>query len=179
MPALFTTKFYDEIPGQIVLADLPGNEFTLALVKDDRKLFVAGWKNIGAFYGLHLGGFFRMVYLGQGGFFIQVFNNYGDEVVYPPLPITQPSPATPTNVEGVGETVLPLPENSAAGAPPDFFLAYSKDLTFGDITKNFLICLLLFALSNTFFVFFHFYCNHTERNEKTKPLPLCNTGATS
>lgn len=141
MPTRFAKRYFDDVPSHVVLTDPVGNEFDVVIIKQYGKVVLTGCLRIGKFYGLHLGDDFRMVYLGMGKFIMQVFNNYGDEVVYPPL-ITN-LPVVPAGVNRVGNAT------DNAGGPSclvgedelDYYMLYGTKLTQQDMVKSHLVCL--------------------------------------
>lgn len=71
----------------MVFTDPVGNVLNVSLIKDgDHAFFTDGWKHVGAFYGIQPAGWLRMVYTSLGNFSIEVSNQWGDKITYPPMP---------------------------------------------------------------------------------------------
>lgn len=176
MPSLFSRRYYNEVFGQVVFMDPVGNERNIFLSRADGRIFLTvGWGGFGDFYGLVFGGWFSVVYVSLGRFFIRVFNNFGDEVPYPAreiplLPVDHDLLALPA-IPPVGDLAdalegpldVDLNVDNVLFPYGDRVFSHSivKVLTYEDLLGNALVSFFLLLFFNVFFygmvIFLLFY----------------------
>lgn len=116
-----------------------GNLFHVRIQKiNGQAVFVQGWKEIGNYYGLKLGGWARLVYVRSDRFLINMRDRLDQEVIYP----------TPKKVLWLGETPKLLksligdcePSHMATLCQkPDLFHVLEKTLTLADLITGRLV----------------------------------------
>ncbi|XLU23155.1 hypothetical protein S245_059221, partial [Arachis hypogaea] len=71
LPSNFYRRFHDDLTSLLTFADCAGNELQVLIEKSPRMgIIVNGFRNFSSFYGLKLGGWLKVSYLGSNRFII-------------------------------------------------------------------------------------------------------------
>lgn len=136
---MFNMQHLKNVAPKVLLCDPAGNIFQVVVeIKKEEAMFTQGWNAVGKFYGLHLGGWVRLVFAGSDLFMMQLKDRLDRNVHYP----------VPARYVGVGDqpVIIGALQKEAVTNPcdqicrkPDFFHLLEKELTQVDVTTGFLV----------------------------------------
>lgn len=73
LPRMFNREHLHDVAPSVILSDPVGNMFQLVVQKKKNEAyFVQGWNALGKFYGLHLGGWIRLVFVRSDRFLMTI-----------------------------------------------------------------------------------------------------------
>lgn len=123
-----------------MLCDPAGNFHQVAVeVRYAEAFFVDGWTAIARFYGLQMGGWARLVFVGADVFLIHLRDRLDNAVTYP-LPAKVFMLRQPTRlVEYPRSDMLATHHYAEICRKPDLFHTMEKDLSHTDVTSGFFV----------------------------------------
>jgi hypothetical protein len=138
LPGLFVADFVDQVTRFANLVDTKNNQIEVVVERINGAVFFSkGWKAIGDFYGIGLGAWITLVFIGQGQFAMVLKDRFG-KTIKPPI-------FDPPMRFVVDRTSVQLTFNDHL--PPftyrhninDMQIDFVKRLTEYDVTKGFLV----------------------------------------
>lgn len=139
LPRSFVRDNIHDVAPSVMLCDPVGNMFEVVVQKKKNEaVFAEGWSSIGKFYGLHLGGWVKLVYVRSDRFLIQVRDKLDQQVCYPLPPTVSWIGESPKSIECVNEDGF-VSHFANICQKPDFFHILEKTLTPNDVVSGLLV----------------------------------------
>lgn len=137
--SLFNEQHSHQIHPTVRLCDPAGNILQVGVeVRHGEAYFVDGWNNVATFYGLHQGGWARLIFVASDMFLVTFRDRLDRPVCYPfPGKICLLN-QTPRVVEYPRPDMVPT-NYSTICKKPDMYHSLEFELTHTDVTSGFLV----------------------------------------
>jgi len=153
LPSLFGADFGDQITRLATLIDAKENQFEVLVERINGAFFLSkGWKALRDFYGIRLGAWITLVYLGLGKFAILLKDRFQKVMRCPVFDPPMCFVIDKTNVQPTFNNNLPpfTANLSFRHDGNDFTFELPRRLNEQDVSKGYLV-------SCTFYFYLHFY----------------------
>jgi len=148
LPNLFGVDFGDQITRFATLTDQKNNKFDVLVERINGNIFFSkGWKALRDFYGLRLGAWISLVFVGGGQFAMVLKDRFGKVIKAPVFNPPMHFVIDRTNVQpSFNNTLPPFTGNlTYRHSNTNMHIDHVRNLTEYDVTSGFLVCINVYA----------------------------------